>query len=37
MAGATHTYEENLAAAEQHLARFASEPLPPRACHRFRR
>ena len=28
MAGATHTYEENLAAAEQHLARFAAEPLP---------
>ena len=25
MAGATHTYEENLAAAEQHLARALSE------------
>ncbi|MEM7288151.1 MAG: 5-carboxymethyl-2-hydroxymuconate semialdehyde dehydrogenase [Actinomycetota bacterium] len=28
MAGSTHTYDENLAAAEQHLARFAEEPLP---------
>ena len=28
MAGSSHTYDENLAAAEEHLARFRSEPLP---------